>query len=64
MTKKWVTMQEATELFEVSRSTVNRWREQYVIREARLSRRLPLMMCVEDIAKAELQARKKNPVIR
>lgn len=64
MRKNWVTMQEATERFEVSRSTVNRWREKYMIREARLSRRLPLMMHVEDLAKAELQAKKKNPVIR
>lgn len=64
MIGQWVTMQEATEQFEVSRSTINRWREQYLIREAKLSRRLPLMMHIEDLAKAELQARKKNPVMR
>lgn len=59
-----MTMQEATTQFDVSRSTVNRWREQYSIREAKLSRRLPLMMHIGDLAKAELQARKKNPVMR
>lgn len=64
MIGQWVTMEEATKLFEVSRSTVNRWREQYVIREAKLSRRLPLMLHMGDLAKAELQARGRNPVLR
>lgn len=64
MIGKWVTMQEATEKFQVSRSTVNRWREHYQIRVARLSPRVPLRLHIDDLAKAESLARKNNPVLR
>lgn len=62
MIGQWVTMKEAMSNFGVSRATIDRWREKYVIREARLSRNQPIMMHIGDLAKAEAEARKNNPI--
>ena len=63
MIGKWVTITEACERFQVTRRTIERWRAKYTIRAARLSRRHPVMLHVDDLSQAERHANKSNPAL-
>ncbi|MFB9776132.1 hypothetical protein [Brevibacterium otitidis] len=63
MNREWVTTQEACNIFDVTRRTIERWKQVYPIREARLSRRMPLMLNLPDLEAAEAEAAHRNPAI-
>lgn len=63
MIGKWVTIREATQLFHVARSTINRWRATYPIREVQIPND-PVRLHFDDLAAADGEATTNNPVIR
>lgn len=64
MTGDWITINEACDHFQVTRRTIERWREKYTIRAARLTRRHPIMLNIHDLAHADQQAVRRDPTRR
>ena len=47
--RDWLTVEQALSEFDISRTTLWRWRTNYLIREARFSKRLPIMVNRSDL---------------
>lgn len=61
MIGKWMTINEATKHFDVTRRTIERWRHKHTIRAARLTRRHPVMLHFDDLKEADRHALKNDP---
>lgn len=64
MIGEWMTINEACDHFQVTRRTIERWREKYTIRAARLTRRHPIMLNMQDLNEADKQAALNDPARR